>query len=165
MDSNINITVDIFQVGTTSFFNATCGLNFHINYFMFIFVEIGKWQHICFLWSSVTSSGKIYVEGTKLESTVTVRDAEGKGKWPIPGKGIAIIGQDQDTLGGAFQTEESYEGEIFDLQIWDKELEEDKIYQLAGCDDTIFGNVYSWLSTSALIRGGLVLSPTTVCTL
>jgi hypothetical protein len=45
--------------------------------------------------------------------------------------GIWVIGQDQDSLGGGFQTADSYKGILTEVNIWNKILGSDKIKRFA----------------------------------
>ncbi|XP_077998614.1 fibrinogen-like protein A [Glandiceps talaboti] len=61
----------------------------------------------------------------------------------IRGGGVLILGQDQDTVGGTFDPNQAFIGELSQFNIWDRILSINQIISnMADCSGT--GNVYSW---------------------
>ena len=73
-----------------------------------------------------------------------------------------MLGQDQDSVGGEFETPQSFQGLLSHVNLWDRVLPGVQIQEMSkscGPDDQYNGNVYEWLDF--LREGGpkLVESP------
>ena len=62
----------------------------------------------------------------------------------IPKGGLFVIGEEQDKYGGDFTPKESFFGDLSQLNIWDRELLADEIYDLANSCGHTQGNVLAW---------------------
>ncbi|XP_076056292.1 uncharacterized protein LOC143034241 [Oratosquilla oratoria] len=74
---------------------------------------LDDWSHFCFTMHVESGNWTIYKNG--------VREAQGNlppAMGPLEGEGAYIIGQEQDAMGGGFQRDQSYSGEITDLNFW-----------------------------------------------
>ncbi|KAK7074796.1 hypothetical protein SK128_008782 [Halocaridina rubra] len=71
------------------------------------------WAHFCFRYRFSTGEWFIFLNGemTNHGSLPVMRRT-------VVGKGAYIIGQEQDAFGGGFQRDQSYSGEITQLNIW-----------------------------------------------
>jgi len=74
-----------------------------------------------------------------------------------------VLGQEQDSVGGDFDSSQSFQGMLSHVNLWDRVLPGVKIQEMSkscGPDDQYDGNVYKWLDF--LGQGGpkLVESPT-----
>ena len=59
----------------------------------------------------------------------------------LPGGGIWIIGQDQETLGGGFHVNDAFAGELTELHVWDKVLSPAEVNDLSSsCAVNMTGN-------------------------
>ena len=56
-----------------------------------------------------------------------------------------IIGQEPDSLRGGYSESQGFPGDIAELNIWDKVLEESLILKMAKCSNAYKGNVFMWL--------------------
>ncbi|KAM8934215.1 adhesion G protein-coupled receptor D2 [Pelodytes ibericus] len=98
----------------------------------------GQWHHFCVTWHKLNGTWTLYANGimkatsTKLFASQNILEG-----------GIFIVGQDQDSFGGTFKQKESFSGNITDLNVWKKVLNDDEIQQLSSCctveKDLIFG--------------------------
>ena len=70
------------------------------------------WHHICVTWRSTNGAWQFYLDG-QLQSNGTGL----KENHQIPADGTVVIGQDQDTVGGGFQTADSFGPLFFSAQI------------------------------------------------
>lgn len=101
------------------------------------FPNDGAWHHICVTWHHSNGHWAIYVDGKRKDmglSTDTSRD--------IFGKGIFILGQDQDSFGGNFT--EPFFGNITDLNIWNISLEKRHILSHNACIPLTQEVLFSW---------------------
>ena len=55
-----------------------------------------------------------------------------------------MIGEEQDKYGGDFTPKESFIGDLSQLNIWDRELSNNEIYDLASTCGHDQGNVLAW---------------------
>ena len=58
--------------------------------------------------------------------------------------GIVILGQDQDSLGGNFDKDQSFSGEMSQFGMWDYVLDRDLIKQMAECQVDEQGSIVNW---------------------
>ena len=75
-------------------------------------------------------------------------------------KGILVIGQEQDSFGGRFDSSQSYIGELTDLNMWNRVLSTDEILKLSKSCHGGMGNVKKWSDFKVGLRGDVrVISP------
>ncbi|MCD6506141.1 Ig-like domain-containing protein, partial [Candidatus Poribacteria bacterium] len=94
----------------------------------------GKWHYIAMTWESSTGEMKFYKDGA-LVYTQTIAQGD-----TIEGGGTLVIGQDQDTLGGEFEIEQAFRGNIDEVMIWKvvrtaEQIREDMGRELIGTED------------------------------
>ena len=58
--------------------------------------------------------------------------------------GLNYLGQDQDSLGGAFNIRQSWSGQISQFNVWNWALEDYFIENAAECRSDLLGNVQIW---------------------
>ncbi|XP_042888797.1 neuronal pentraxin-2-like [Penaeus japonicus] len=107
-----------------------------------------SWTHFCFTFDQGTGEWRIYLNGERREegsfSGVTVTVDSG---------GAYIIGQEQDSLGGGFHRDQSFSGEITELNFWGQVLDDYTIMQIAACEVEQEGDVLSWTQMSWKLEG------------
>lgn len=65
-----------------------------------------------------------------------------------------VLGQDQDRVGGGFNSVESLIGHLTQVNIWDYNLGADRVYSLATiCPSQIEGNILNWGQFKPGIQG------------
>ncbi|XP_071548102.1 uncharacterized protein [Panulirus ornatus] len=99
------------------------------------------WTHFCFLYRFLTGEWKIFVNG-ELSANGTLPRVD----VPLEGGGAYIIGQEQDSFGATFQRDQSYSGEITQLNFWSNELSDSAIKQLAWCEAEVEDEALGWSS-------------------
>ncbi|MBL9175134.1 MAG: carboxypeptidase regulatory-like domain-containing protein [Verrucomicrobiales bacterium] len=72
----------------------------------------GAWRHVAISRTVTDGRTRVYLDGA-LASDVVVRPGDG-----VREGGYWIVGQDQDTLVGGFQTGEGFDGELDELRVW-----------------------------------------------
>ena len=70
----------------------------------------GAWHHVAATW---TNSGgvNVYIDGV-------LRNASSVGVQTVLTDGALVLGQDQDTVGGGFSTDQAYKGRLDEVRIW-----------------------------------------------
>ncbi|KAL3867860.1 hypothetical protein ACJMK2_040706, partial [Sinanodonta woodiana] len=118
----------------------------------------GLWHHICVIWSSERGTWKIYMDGGPLDDGHYLANGQ-----TIKGGGEFIIGQEQDSLGGDFSSDESFIGQLTQLNMWDYELPLTEIESLRLSCKKKLGNVIAWLDVTSAMKGSLSDSPAEFC--
>ncbi|XP_073504655.1 pentraxin-4 [Phyllobates terribilis] len=77
----------------------------------------GSWHHTCFIWSSIQGKYWFFVD-RRLISTGS-RFQKG---YEIPPGGSLVLGQEQDTLGGGFDSTEAFVGQLAGFAMWNRAL-------------------------------------------
>ena len=101
------------------------------------------WNHICVVYSTSKNTAKLYFNGELYEKILPN---------PLPNifaskEAIAhsfILGQEPDSLHGNFSSAQAFYGSLAELNVWNTNIEETKIRELAACHLFLKGNVISW---------------------
>ncbi|KAL9972420.1 hypothetical protein ACROYT_G018719 [Oculina patagonica] len=92
-----------------------------------VVLDYGKWNHVCFTWSSANGDYKFYKDGVL----------------------------DQDTVGGGFNVDQSFVGEVTEVNVWGNVLSEsDIVAQASNCHVTQ-GSVNWWSQFKDGVHGGV----------
>ena len=92
----------------------------------------GRWLHVAATWVESSGLATVYIDGT--EQAATNGLAAGAS---LPGGGIMVVGQDQDSPGGGFQSDQSLQGSVDEVLVFDRQLsgsEVAEIYSATICD-------------------------------
>ncbi|XP_056438460.1 C-reactive protein-like [Gadus chalcogrammus] len=117
----------------------------------FVVPELGPLEnHVCVAWERKTSRTTLYLNG---RSTVSQRLQMGHGLRP---GGRVIVGQDADALLGNFEADQSFVGEIFEVNLWDRVLPPDAIQQLSTGKFFSSANVIDWATVKLTSHGNVV---------
>ena len=102
------------------------------------------------------ATGSFYLDG-QLQSSGT----ELKKNHQIPAGGTVIIGQDQDKVGGKFDTKQSFgPGEVTEVNLWNRVLSRDEIAtQKANCDIAQAGLILWWEQFKGNVNGVKIVEP------
>ncbi|XP_045585044.2 glycine receptor subunit alpha-2 isoform X2 [Procambarus clarkii] len=100
---------------------------------------LGSWSHFCFLYSYLTGQWRVYRDGV-----LRAHGALPLSESPLLGHGVYILGQEQDQLGGGFQRDQSYSGEITQLNLWATELANHTIKRVCACSEDVEGSALGW---------------------
>ncbi|KAL9972423.1 hypothetical protein ACROYT_G018722 [Oculina patagonica] len=115
-------------------------------------LDFGKWNHVCFTWSSANGEYKFYKDGVVVGSGTGFNEGG-----TIKSGGTTVIGQDQDTLGGGFDATQSFVGEVTEVNVWGVVLSESDIAaQYRNCHITQ-GAVNWWSQFKDGVHGGVVV--------
>ena len=103
----------------------------------------GVWHHICASWSSNSGTLKFYKDGGL--SVEDEREDSFRKGYTIKQDGSLVLGQDQDSVGGSFQSSQSFEGMLSYVNVWDNVLTSAEIKMAKLCfGKGKEGNVYKW---------------------
>uniref|UniRef100_A0A3B4V321 Neuronal pentraxin-2-like n=1 Tax=Seriola dumerili TaxID=41447 RepID=A0A3B4V321_SERDU len=118
----------------------------------------GSWQHICVSWSQkggawqAYQGGKLRGEGHSLAAGHHIR----------PG-GVLMLGQEQDSLGGGFDSSQALVGELSQVGLWDRVLSSSQVASLARCGKVTQGSVAPWTENGVEVFGGATKHPGEPC--
>ncbi|XP_070622465.1 serum amyloid P-component-like [Erythrolamprus reginae] len=112
--------------------------------------EKPSWKHICVSWDSTKGLVQLWVNGEPLPR-VGLR----KGYTINPG-GSLVLGQDQDNVGGGFDINQSFVGEISDVNMWARVLSPAEV---RWSKDRIefAGPLINWRSIKYAVKGQVFL--------
>ncbi|XP_030592071.1 pentraxin fusion protein-like [Archocentrus centrarchus] len=127
--------------GRLSFYLAGAGVLFKVP-------ELGALQtHLCVTWDSSSGLAALFMDGKRSLSKIYR-----KGHTVSPG-GRVILGQDADSYLGGFDDQQSFVGEIYDVNMWDTVLSDRRIKCLFAGNREPRGNVFDWNTTELRING------------
>uniref|UniRef100_A0A672Y493 Neuronal pentraxin receptor a n=1 Tax=Sphaeramia orbicularis TaxID=375764 RepID=A0A672Y493_9TELE len=118
----------------------------------------GSWQHICVSWSQkggawqAFQGGKLRGEGHSLAAGHHIR----------PG-GVLVLGQEQDSPGGGFDSSQALVGELSQVGVWDRVLSPSQVASLARCGKVTQGSVAPWTESQIQVYGGATKDPGEPC--
>ncbi|XP_010903737.3 neuronal pentraxin-2 [Esox lucius] len=125
-------------------------------------VSRGNWHHICVSWSQrggawqAFQGGRLTGEGQGLATWHNIR----------PG-GVLVLGQEQDTLGGRFDSAQALVGELSQWNLWERVLTSKEVSSLANCSRHVprpHGTVIAWTNRNVEVYGGASKVPGGPCT-
>ncbi|XP_040197931.1 C-reactive protein-like [Rana temporaria] len=109
------------------------------------------WRHTCVIWDSDTGVVQLWVNGKPYPRKVSMKGSS------IAAKTSIVLGQDQDSFGGKFESKQSLVGEISDVHMWDYVLTPEDVQKAYYCD--FHGNVINWKSLVYEIKGDVLIQP------
>ncbi|KXJ26646.1 sushi, von Willebrand factor type A, EGF and pentraxin domain-containing protein 1 [Exaiptasia diaphana] len=86
-----------------------------------------RWHHVLATWQSVTGQAQVFIDG---DLKITDNGGINTGN-TIQGGGKVVLGLDQDSLGGGFDVEQSFVGELTHVYLWNTVLSTDVIFNMA----------------------------------
>ena len=87
--------------------------------------KLGTWRHICLTWSVTTRAASVYYDGLLIGSLTT---PSGK---KLGLDGYIVLGNEFDSYGGGFQDDNAFGGEVFKVNLFDKELSAAEVKEMA----------------------------------
>ena len=110
-----------------------------------------RWHHICFTWENTDGIWQLYKNGQLVE--------DGKGmttNYVILSGGTAVIGQDQDNVGGGFAKGDAFgPGEVTELNLWGRVLSASDIASQHKNCTLATGLVHSWAQFKDGVNGAV----------
>ncbi|KAL2771469.1 C-reactive protein isoform 1 precursor [Daubentonia madagascariensis] len=108
--------------------------------------------HICASWESTSGIAEFWVDGKPM-----VRKSLKKG-YSVGTEASIILGQEQDSFGGSFDTNQSLVGDIGDVNMWDFVLSPDEINTVY-VGGTFTPNVLDWRALMYEAHGEVFTKP------
>ncbi|XP_020648969.3 adhesion G protein-coupled receptor D2 [Pogona vitticeps] len=99
----------------------------------------GQWHHFCVTWHQRNGTWALYADGKQKASSGGLSASH-----TVDGHGTFIIGQDQDSLGGAYKEKESFSGNITGLHVWRRALSHEQVERVRSCLAIEEGLVFRW---------------------
>ncbi|XP_062859892.1 neuronal pentraxin-2b [Trichomycterus rosablanca] len=123
-----------------------------------LFLNDGRWHHICITWTTRDGMWEAYQDGQRLGA------GENLAPWhPIKPDGVLILGQEQDIVGGRFDATQAFVGELSHFNIWDRILGPTEISAMVNCSFYTPGNVVSWDDSNIEVFGGATKGQLELC--
>ncbi|KAM6155630.1 pentraxin-4 [Rhynchocyon petersi] len=116
----------------------------------------GQWHHLCVLWTSTQGRHWLYVDRRLVATSSRFRES-----YEIPPGGSLVLGQEQDTMGGGFDSAESFVGSLAGLAIWDRVLSPGEVSSLATGKAVPAGALLTLANATSI--GGFVQKVTCTC--
>ena len=107
----------------------------------------GQWHHICCAWENSEGAVKMYEDGA-----VSGQGIVSKGH-TIVSNGSLVLGQEQDKVGGGFDSSQAYYGDLSEVNMWNKVLSDDEISRMANECYSGEGNVFKWSDFKSGVKG------------
>ncbi|XP_038646160.1 C-reactive protein-like [Scyliorhinus canicula] len=114
-------------------------------------------RHICVTWEARSSLVTVWVNGERtlqrqIKSTTVVH-----------GGGAIILGQEQDTVRGRFDLDQSFVGEITDVNMWSYALKACAVKAVSQGVHSAGGNIISWASVRYIANGSVNIKNNNDC--
>ncbi|XP_028571058.2 adhesion G protein-coupled receptor D2 isoform X3 [Podarcis muralis] len=116
-------------------------LHGHHSPYLPVFRADGQWHHFCVTWQHQNGAWAIHADGKEKASATGLSASHA-----VDGHGTFIIGQDQDSLGGAFKEKESFSGNLTGLHVWRRVLSREQIEKVRSCIPIQESLVFAWSS-------------------
>ena len=117
-----------------------------------------QWHHICTTWENAAGSWNLYIDGT-----LWVNGDNLKTGHMIDNNGIVILGQDQDEYGGGFGVSQSFSGQMYGMNMWNRVLTaEDISHMSANCSYGV-GNYLRWRDFVTGLQGNVYKTSPATC--
>ncbi|KAL9959753.1 hypothetical protein ACROYT_G033108 [Oculina patagonica] len=128
-------TSSSYEAIAIGYLTDTLELSFNVNspdwqyYTMSTSLHDNGWHHICATWQSSNGQRCWYVDGSTLECVTGYKTGQ-----TIAGNGKFILGQEQDSYGGSFDTYQAFYGTMSRLNVWSFVTASEVIKQMStGC--------------------------------
>ncbi|XP_034280231.1 mucosal pentraxin-like [Pantherophis guttatus] len=109
------------------------------------------WESICTTWDSASGIVQLWLNGQRLP-----RKGAAKG-YQVKTDLVMMLGQEQDSYGGSFNSDESFVGEIAEVYLWDNVLPAEQIRNMQ--KHTTPAPLVAWTSMKFEIQGYVLTEP------
>uniref|UniRef100_A0A8C9AM88 Pentraxin 4 n=1 Tax=Prolemur simus TaxID=1328070 RepID=A0A8C9AM88_PROSS len=116
----------------------------------------GQWHHVCVIWTSIQGRYWLHVDRRLVATGSHFREG-----YEIPPGGSLVLGQEQDSVGGGFDSSEAFVGSMSGLAIWDRVLVPGEVTNLATGRELPTGAILTLANATRL--GGFVQRANCTC--
>uniref|UniRef100_A0A8C5LG73 Pentraxin 4 n=1 Tax=Jaculus jaculus TaxID=51337 RepID=A0A8C5LG73_JACJA len=116
----------------------------------------GQWHHICIIWTAIEGRYWLHVDRRLVATGSRFREG-----YEIPPGGSLVLGQEQDTVGGGFDSSEAFVGSISGLAIWNRTLVSGEVANLATGRELPTGAILTL--ANAVTVGRFIQRPACTC--
>ena len=111
------------------------------------------WQHVCLTWENTQGVTKLYKDGQFTEQVTNIASKN----YALKAGGFLVLGQEQDSIGGGFDRNQTLHGRLASVNMWDKVLSESDIAaQYTNCS-VPHGSVLNWSVFKNLTHGNVTV--------
>ena len=111
------------------------------------------WQHLCLTWENTQGVTKLYKDGQFTEQVTN----HATKNYTLKAGGFLVLGQEQDSIGGGFDRNQTLHGRLASVNMWDKVLSESDIAaQYTNCS-VPYGSVINWFVFKNVTRGNVAV--------
>nr|XP_058970093.1 C-reactive protein-like [Pocillopora verrucosa] len=111
------------------------------------------WQHVCLTWENTQGVTKLYKDGQFTEQVTN----HATKNYALKAGGFLVLGQEQDSIGGGFDRNQTLHGRLASVNMWDKVLSESDIAaQYTNCS-VPYGSVINWFVFKNVTRGNVAV--------
>ncbi|KAG8560328.1 hypothetical protein GDO81_014922 [Engystomops pustulosus] len=107
-----------------------------------------EWKNTCVTWDSETGLVQLWINGKRYPRKGTKTGS------PIGPRMSVVLGQEQDSFGGGFDAKQSFQGEIYDVHMWDYVLPSNTLSIF--CYSDLSGNIFDWKNGTQVRKGGVI---------
>ncbi|XP_022051709.1 C-reactive protein-like [Acanthochromis polyacanthus] len=108
------------------------------------------WHSLCSTWSSANGLAQLWLDGKpSIKRFISEQ--------PITGTPISILGQEQDSYGGGFDSDQSFVGVISRMHMWNYALSPAEIKRYVNNGNFSPGNVFNWRALEYEIYGKVLV--------
>ena len=137
-----------------------CSFVLFIVLFCFVFFSFTStnlyddtWQHLCLTWENTQGVAKLYKDGQFTEQVTNIASKN----YALKAGGFLVLGQEQDSIGGGFDRNQTLHGRLASVNMWDKVLPESDIAaQYTNCS-VPYGSVINWFVFKNVTRGNVAV--------
>ncbi|XP_026227762.1 C-reactive protein-like [Anabas testudineus] len=109
--------------------------------------KLNVWHSICSTWDSASGLGQLWFDGNPSSRKFISSESN------IRGTIVIVLGQEQDSHGGAFDTNQCFVGMMSDVHMWDYTLSPCEIQRYMSDLTFTTGNVLNWEALDFQITG------------
>ena len=111
------------------------------------------WQHLCLTWENTRGVTKLYKDGQFTEQVTN----HATKNYALKAGGFLVLGQEQDSIGGGFDRNQTLHGRLASVNMWDKVLSESDIAaQYTNCS-VPYGSLLNWCVFKNLTHGNVAV--------
>ncbi|KAL9959491.1 hypothetical protein ACROYT_G032818 [Oculina patagonica] len=117
-----------------------------------------QWHHICATWENAAGSWNFYIDGALWKTGTDLVAGH-----VIDNNGIFVLGQEQDVPGNGFQQSQSFLGQMYGVNMWNRVLTADEISHMSGNCSFGVGNYLRWSDFLTGLHGNVRKTSPATC--